>query len=74
MGCKRETRPGKYLGKETVADLLGSRFSHNRLFREAADPFQRAGDSLGVARELHGGSIGQKLALPTDAGLDQAAE
>ena len=74
MSCERETRPGKHLGKETVADLLGSRISHNRLLREAADPFQRAGDSLRVARELHRGGIGQKLALPTDAGLDQAAE
>src|SRR5436305_2688021 len=45
-----------------------------RTQRIAADFFQRAGDAAGIARELHGRRVGEKLALPRHGRLDQAAE
>src|SRR5271169_5422217 len=39
-----------------------------------AELLQRAGKSGGIARELHGGSVGEKFALAAHGGLDQATE
>ena len=61
------------LGEQHVRDLLGIRVrAASRA--ERADLLQRARQALRVARELHGGGVGEQLALPRDRGLDQPAE
>ena len=37
----------------------------------ARDLLQRAGQALRLARELHGGRVGERFALPRDGGLDE---
>ena len=72
-GCvaNRLVRPSaKYMWLASAArGLMSLRAEHGR-----ADSLERAGDSVRIARELHGRGVGQELALPRDGRLDEVAE
>ena len=57
-----------------MAELGGLGGLHPRANGVAADFFEGAADAGGIAGELHGGGVGQKLALAGDGGLNQTAE
>ena len=73
-GEKVEKRPGESVAEEHVADFRGVGVANPRSLLQAADLLQRPGDSARIPRELHRRSVGQKLALTVDGGLDQLSE
>src|ERR1043165_4881633 len=71
-GNQVEERRVQSVTKKHVAGF-GGMFGF-KLRTGAADLLQRARETLRVASELHGGSVGEKFALPADGGLNEVAE
>ncbi len=74
MRREHRAEAGGRPAEEHVTGLRRVRVLHPRAGHEAADLPERAGDAARMPRELHGGGVGQELALPADGGLDQVAE
>ena len=70
---RRENAPDS-LGKEQVRHLLRVRIGEARARAPRADLDERVSEPARVARELHGRSVGERLAVPRDRRLDQAPE
>ena len=68
---RREAPPARHReGEEHVRKLLAVHGEHHGGRAQGKDRIQRARDRFRVARELHAGRVGEKLALPRDGGLD----
>lgn len=73
---REQVAPGAIQGiaKEHVAGLLGTRGGDARTPDHPADFLEGADQAIGIAGELHGGGVGQKLALTRDGAFYQAPE
>src|SRR6185369_5955931 len=60
------------LAEEHVRDLLGVAAGDIRAGGGGADLVERAGDAIGVARELHARGVGEEFALARHRRLDEA--
>src|SRR5688572_16910667 len=61
--------------EQHVADFLGvTAMAELAALLDATNLLERTGKAGGLPGELHGGSIGEALARPAHASLDQAAE
>ena len=74
MGGEPEKSIAHSVRKKEMARFFGVRGLELRTSFDAANFLERAGEATRVARELHGGSVSEKLALPADRGLDQTPE
>ena len=74
MGRKKTADFADRLAKKQVAHLGGSACFDNRCRLVAADNFKRVSDPLWIASKLHGGGIGQILALLANGGFYPVAK
>ena len=68
----REKPLAEGVAEEKVAGLLCLVGLDLRPVDVTADLLQGPADAFGIARKLHGGRVGQKLALPRDSRLDES--